>query len=59
MRRAPQRAADNRRADHLRDLGWDIRRFTYEEVMRDGPDRRPRRHGGPCSRRAFGDNPRP
>jgi len=30
-----QRAADNRRASALADLGWDIRRFTYEQVMRD------------------------
>jgi very-short-patch-repair endonuclease/predicted transcriptional regulator of viral defense system len=32
-----QRAADNRRESLLRDLGWDIRRFTYEQVMHDGP----------------------
>jgi hypothetical protein len=31
-----QRAADNRRANDLRDAGWDLRRFTYEEVMHDG-----------------------
>src|SRR5262245_31884615 len=31
-----QRAADNKRANALRDVGWDIRRFTYEEVMREG-----------------------
>jgi very-short-patch-repair endonuclease len=32
-----QRAADNRRASALADLGWDLRRFTYEQVMDDGP----------------------
>jgi very-short-patch-repair endonuclease len=31
-----QRAADNRRQRALADVGWDIRRFTYEEVMRNG-----------------------
>jgi hypothetical protein len=28
-----QRAADNARASVLADLGWDLRRFTYEQVM--------------------------
>jgi very-short-patch-repair endonuclease len=32
-----QRAADNRRQRALADVGWDIRRFTYEEVKRNGP----------------------
>jgi hypothetical protein len=31
-----QRADDNRRANALRDLGWDLRRFTYEQVVHDG-----------------------
>lgn len=31
-----QRAADNRRLRALADAGWDIRRFTYEEVMHQG-----------------------
>ena len=31
-----QRAADNRRANDLIDLGWTIQRFTYEQVMREG-----------------------
>jgi hypothetical protein len=32
-----QRAADNDRAAALADLGWRIRRFTYEQVLYDGP----------------------
>jgi hypothetical protein len=32
-----QRAADNERAAALADLGWRIRRFTYEQVLYDGP----------------------
>ncbi len=32
------RAADNRRLDALANLGWDIRRFTYEQVVNDGPN---------------------
>ena len=31
-----QRSADNARASHLADVGWDLRRFTYEQVMHDG-----------------------
>jgi hypothetical protein len=31
-----QRAADNKRASALSDLGWAVRRFTYEEVMEEG-----------------------
>jgi hypothetical protein len=31
-----QRAADNRRIDRLADLGWEIHRFTYEQVVDDG-----------------------
>ncbi len=31
-----QRAADNTRAGALADLGWDLRRFTYEQVMDGG-----------------------
>jgi putative AbiEi antitoxin of type IV toxin-antitoxin system/uncharacterized protein DUF559 len=31
-----QRAADNRRASALSDLGWTVRRFTYEQVMDEG-----------------------
>jgi very-short-patch-repair endonuclease len=30
-----QRAADNRRAGQLGDVNWTLRRFTYEQVMRD------------------------
>ncbi len=32
-----QRAADNARAAELADLGWSLRRFTYEQVMYNGP----------------------
>jgi very-short-patch-repair endonuclease len=32
-----QRAADNARANALGDLGWTLRRFTYEQVVNDGP----------------------
>jgi very-short-patch-repair endonuclease len=32
-----QRAADNRRAAELHELGWHLRRFTYEQVMNEGP----------------------
>jgi very-short-patch-repair endonuclease len=32
-----QRSHDNRRLDLLANLGWDIRRFTYEQVVNDGP----------------------
>ena len=32
-----QRAADNARAAELVDLGWSLRRFTYEQVIYDGP----------------------
>lgn len=31
-----QRSADNVRASLLADVGWDLRRFTYEQVMHDG-----------------------
>ena len=31
-----QRSADNARASLLADVGWDLRRFTYEQVMHDG-----------------------
>ena len=31
-----QRSADNGRASLLADVGWDLRRFTYEQVMYDG-----------------------
>ncbi len=31
-----QRAADNTRASALADRGWDLRRFTYEQVMDSG-----------------------
>jgi len=31
-----QRSADNTRAGLLADVGWDLRRFTYEQVMHDG-----------------------
>jgi predicted transcriptional regulator of viral defense system len=30
-----QRISDNRRAGLLADLGWDIRRFSYDEILRD------------------------
>ena len=30
-----QRSADNKRTAALADLGWDLRRFTYEQVMDD------------------------
>jgi len=31
-----RRASDNLRSSDLADLGWDIRRFTYDQVMRHG-----------------------
>jgi hypothetical protein len=52
-----QRAADNRRANQLRDLGWDIRRFTYEEVMRDGPTVVRAVIAARAQKLGFGDNP--
>jgi len=30
-----QRAADHARANEIEDLGWQLRRFTYEQVMHD------------------------
>jgi very-short-patch-repair endonuclease len=30
-----QRAADNVRAGALEDVGWKVRRFTYEQVLRE------------------------
>ena len=54
-----QRAADNRRADGIRELGWDLRRFTYEQVMDDGPGVMRTVRGARAQRLAFGDNPRP
>jgi hypothetical protein len=31
-----QRSADNTRAGLLADVGWHLRRFTYEQVVHDG-----------------------
>ena len=54
-----QRAADNRRANDLRDAGWDLRRFTYEEVMRDGARVVRTVKAARAQRQGFGDNRRP
>jgi hypothetical protein len=54
-----QRAADNRRANDLRDAGWDLRRFTYEEVMRDGARVGRTVKAARAQRQGFGDNRRP
>jgi Transcriptional regulator, AbiEi antitoxin len=52
-----QRAADNKRANDLRDLGWDLRRFTYEEVMHEGFHVVRAVQAARASKRGFGDNP--
>jgi very-short-patch-repair endonuclease len=31
-----QRAADNARAAMIADLGWTLRRFTYDQIVNDG-----------------------
>jgi very-short-patch-repair endonuclease len=53
-----ERAADNRREHMLRDSGWDIRRFTYEQVMDDGPAvARAVKSARAQAAQRFGDNP--
>jgi predicted transcriptional regulator of viral defense system/very-short-patch-repair endonuclease len=54
-----QRAADNRRANDLKDVGWDLRRFTYEEVMRDGARVVRTVRTAIAQRQGFGDDRRP
>jgi very-short-patch-repair endonuclease len=52
-----ERAADNKRANALRDMGWDIRRFTYEEVMREGGHVVRTVRAALAARAGFGDRP--
>ncbi len=54
-----QRAADNKRANDLRDVGWELRRFTYEEVMREGPRVVRAVKAALATKGGIGDNRRP